>query len=75
MALKYISKTMDDIKKRPADSEQDPSILEEILLRGMSPKDTIVTVIDLLMTGIDTVNIIQLNESIWRFQMTFFFQN
>lgn len=64
MALKYISKTMDDIKKRPADSEQDPSILEEILLRGMSPKDTIVTVIDLLMTGIDTVNIIQLNESI-----------
>ena len=62
MALKYISKTMDDIKKRPADSEQDPSILEEILLRGMSPKDTIVTVIDLLMTGIDTVNIIQLNE-------------
>ena len=57
MALKYISKTIEDIKKRPVDSQEDPSILEEMLGRGMTPKDTIVTVIDLLMTGIDTVDI------------------
>lgn len=60
MALKYIGKAMEDIKKRPllVNSEEDlsdPSILEEILGRGMTFKDTIVTVIDLLMTGIDTV--------------------
>ena len=54
--IKYISKTMEDIKKRPADSEEDPSILEEILIRGMSPKDAMVMVIDMLMAGIDTVS-------------------
>ena len=47
---------MEDIKKRPADSEEDPSILEEILIRGMSPKDAMVMVIDMLMAGIDTVS-------------------
>ena len=55
--IKYISKTMEDIKKRPADSEEDPSILEEILIRGMSPKDAMVMVIDMLMAGIDTVSL------------------
>lgn len=43
------------MKQRPADSEEDPSILEEMLLRGMSPKDAIVMVVDMLMAGIDTV--------------------
>jgi len=54
-AIKYLNKTLDDIKKRPADSEEDPSILEELLLRGMSKKDAIVIVVDMLMAGIDTV--------------------
>lgn len=54
-AIKYLNKTLDDIKKRPADSEEDPSILEDLLLRGMSKKDAIVIVVDMLMAGIDTV--------------------
>jgi hypothetical protein len=47
---------MEDIKNRPEDSEEDPSILEEILIRGMAPKDAMVMVIDMLMAGIDTVS-------------------
>jgi len=47
---------MENMKKRPVDSEEDPSILEQFFQRGMTPKDAIVMVVDLLMTGIDTVN-------------------
>ena len=54
-SIKYINKTLEAIKNRPADSEEDPSILEEILIRGMSPKDAMVMVVDMLMAGIDTV--------------------
>ncbi len=54
-AIKYINKTLEDIKNRPADSEEDPSILEDLFLRGISPKDAIAMVVDMLMAGIDTV--------------------
>ena len=47
---------MENMKKRPVDSDEDPSILEQFFQRGMTPKDAIVMVVDLLMTGIDTVN-------------------
>ncbi len=47
---------MENMKKRPVDSEEDPSILERFFQRGMTPKDAIVMVVDLLMTGIDTVH-------------------
>lgn len=33
---------MEAVKQRPADSEEDPSILEEFFIRGMSPKDATV---------------------------------
>ena len=41
-ALKYVKQTMEAVKQRPADSEEDPSILEEFFIRGMSPKDATV---------------------------------
>ena len=55
-AVKYINQTLQDIKNRPADSEEDPSILEEILNRGMSMPDATVLMVDMLMAGIDTVS-------------------
>lgn len=55
-AVKYIHRAMENMKKRPVDSEEDPSILEQFFQRGMTPKDAIVMVVDLLMTGIDTVH-------------------
>lgn len=55
MAIKYVQRTLDVMKQRPADSEEDPSILEEFFLRGMSTKDAVVMAIDMLMAGIDTV--------------------
>ena len=54
--MKYINKTMDDIKNRPAETEEDSSILEEILNRGMSMADAMVLMVDMLMAGIDTVS-------------------
>jgi len=54
-AIKYINKTMDDIKKRPVDSQEDPSILEELFIQNISPKDAMVMVCDMLIAGIDTV--------------------
>ena len=56
MAIKYINKTMEAINKRSADSDEDHSIIEEILIRGLSPKEAIVMVVDMLMAGIDTVS-------------------
>ena len=54
-SIKYINKTLEDIKNRPADSDEDPSILEELLIRGMPPEEAIVMVVDMLMAGIDSV--------------------
>jgi len=48
---------MEGIKNRPADSDVDSSILEEILLRGMSMKDAVVMMVDMLLAGIDTVTL------------------
>jgi len=56
MAIKYINKTMEAIKNRSAGSDEDHSIIEEILIRGLSPKEAIVMVVDMLMAGIDTVS-------------------
>lgn len=47
---------MEAVKERSADSEESPSILEEMLMRGMTPKDATVMVVDMLMAGIDTVS-------------------
>ena len=47
---------MNKIKSRPEDSDEEPTILEQLLLRGMSPQDAVVMVIDLLMAGIDTTS-------------------
>lgn len=52
-----MQKTLEAAKQRPADSEEDPSILEEFFIRGMAPKEAIVTAIDMLMAGIDTVSL------------------
>lgn len=49
---------MEKIKNRPAadQCEEDQSILEEILLRGMSLQDAVVMMVDMLLAGIDTVS-------------------
>lgn len=48
---------MEEIKNRPADSEEKESILEEILIRGMSIQDAVVMIVDMLLAGIDTVTL------------------
>ena len=53
--MKYINKTLEGMKNRQTDSEEDPSILEEIINRGMSLQDATVLMVDMLMAGIDTV--------------------
>ena len=47
---------MEKIDNRPENSEEDPTILEEFLARGMTPEDTVIMVIDMLMAGIDTTS-------------------
>lgn len=54
---------MENVRSRPVDSQEASNILEEILLRGMSPKDATVMVIDMLLAGIDTVTIIRFTFS------------
>ena len=61
-AMKYIKKTMDDIEKRPEDSQELTTILEEVLVRGLSYKETVAMMIDFLMAGIDTVNIFHIGS-------------
>ena len=56
--IKYVNQTLEKIKNRPADSDDDVSILEELLIRGMTLKEATVMVADLLLAGIDTVQII-----------------
>ena len=60
---------MEGIRNRAADSEEDPSILEEILLHGMSIQDAVVMMVDMLLAGIDTVtlNIINLINKIFSY--------
>ena len=60
---------MEGIRNRAADSEEDPSILEEILLGGMSIQDAVVIMVDMLLAGIDTVtlNIINLTNKIFSY--------
>ncbi|EFX79020.1 hypothetical protein DAPPUDRAFT_305015 [Daphnia pulex] len=55
-ALKYVQQTLEVMTNRPADSDEDPSILEEFFIRGMSLKDATGMVIDMLMAGIDTTS-------------------
>lgn len=45
---------------RPVDSQEEPSILEELFIQGISPKDAMVMVIDMLIAGIDTVGELKL---------------
>ena len=47
---------MEKIKNRPVDSEENDTILEQLLLRGMPAKDAVVMVIDMLAGGIDTTS-------------------
>jgi len=54
--LRHIKRTMEKIDNRPADSEEVSTILEEFLAGGMTPEDTVVMVIDMLMAGIDTTS-------------------
>ena len=55
-AIKYIQETLDLLKNRPDDYDGELTILEELLTRGLSPKNAIVFVIDMLMAGIDTTS-------------------
>lgn len=48
---------MEAIKRRNPDEDEDPSILEQLLIRGMTLSEAAVMMIDMLMAGIDTVNI------------------
>jgi len=43
-AIKYIRKTVEEIKRRPADSDEEPSILEQMFERGLSSQDAVVMV-------------------------------
>lgn len=54
--MKYVNQTVEALQKQTVADDQDLSILEELLLRGMAPNDVITMVIDLLMAGIDTVS-------------------
>lgn len=53
---------MEAIKKRDPDSDEDLSILEQLLIRGMTLSEAVVMVIDMLMAGIDTVSIFDSTE-------------
>nr|QST15059.1 CYP362A6 protein [Diaphanosoma celebensis] len=55
-SVKYINATIEKIKSRPEDSDEEQTILEQLLLRGMSLQDAVVMVIDMLMAGIDTTS-------------------
>ena len=55
--MKYTKKTLDAIKDRPEDSVDQMNILEQVLSRGLSYKETVAMVTDFLMAGIDTVNL------------------
>jgi len=55
-AIKYIEKTMEAVKNRPEDSDEPANILEQVLLRGLSNKETVAMVTDFLMAGIDTTS-------------------
>ena len=54
-STKYVNKTLEKIKNRRGETE-DRTILEELLVQGMSPKDAMVMVIDMLVAGIDTTS-------------------
>lgn len=55
-AMKYTKKTLDAIKDRPEDSVDQMNILEQVLSRGLSYKETVAMVTDFLMAGIDTTS-------------------
>ncbi len=48
--------------RSPNSSNENLSILEELLVRGMAPNDVTTMVIDMLMAGIDTVSYRQLTS-------------
>ena len=48
---------MESINKRTADLDGDISILEQLLLRGMTLKEATVMVVDFFLAGIDTVKL------------------
>nr|QST15058.1 CYP362A5 protein [Diaphanosoma celebensis] len=56
-SLKYINKTLEKIKNRPEGVDAEQTILEELLVRGMSQKDALVMIIDMLMAGIETTSV------------------
>ena len=45
--------------KQNSVDEENPSTLEALLNRGMSPKNAMLTVIDMLMAGVDTVSLLE----------------
>jgi cytochrome P450 family 12 len=53
-SIKYVNKTTEKIKNRPDNSDEQQTILEELLVQGMPLKDATVMVIDMLMAGIDS---------------------
>ena len=53
-SIKYVNKTTEKIKNRPDNSDEQHTILEELLVHGMPLKDATVMVIDMLMAGIDS---------------------
>ncbi|KAK2722001.1 hypothetical protein QYM36_002528 [Artemia franciscana] len=57
VSLKHINNAFDKLKNKPEGS--DVTILESILDRGLSIKDTVIMAMDLLMAGIDTTSCTQ----------------
>ena len=51
---KYINQAL-KVKQKSAVNNGEVSILQQFLLRGMTPKDVTTMVIDMLSAGIDTV--------------------
>ena len=50
-----MNRTIEKVKNRPPNcDDEDVSILEELLIRGMTLKEATVMVMDLLLAGIDT---------------------
>jgi cytochrome P450 len=54
-STKNVNKTLEKIKNGSGEAE-DRTILKELLVQGMSPKDAMVMVIDMLVACIDTTS-------------------
>ena len=56
--MKYIRGAVESLEKRDEVTDEFMSILEDILSRGLSLKETMTVIMDLMLGGIDTVTIL-----------------